>query len=137
MELEITTTALKKAVKVVVVVALLIALYFAGKWAWPQVSALLPAPAASLTPTPAPDLAMQAAVKGTEASYTFSAQDGAQAWIDKMCGIVGKDNCVLYQGLIGPGLGDLPGRALYVVQKVFTHDRLWCLKKNIGLLRCG
>ena len=107
MELEITTTALKKAVKVVVVVALLIALYFAGKWAWPQVSALLPAPAATLTPTPAPDLAMQAAVEGVEARYTFDAQHGVQAWVDKMCGIVGEDNCVLYQGLIGPGLEEL------------------------------
>ncbi|HFC08755.1 MAG TPA: hypothetical protein ENJ54_02695 [Chloroflexi bacterium] len=106
MELEITTTALKKAVKVVVVVALLVALYFAGKWAWPQISGLLPSDRA-VTPTPAPDLAMQAAVQGAEAYYTLDAQKGEKAWVEKMCTIVSADDCLLYRQMFGPEIGAL------------------------------
>ena len=105
MELEITATALKKIVRAVVFFALLIALYVGGKWAWPQVAGLLPG--GHVTPTPTPDLAMQAAVEGVEAYYTFSAQDGAQVWVDKMCGIVGEDDCILYQQMFGPGVEKL------------------------------
>ena len=98
MEIEITITTLKKISRVIVLIALLVVLYFAGKWAWPQVSGLLPGSHA--TPTPTPDLAMQAAVEGVEAFFSIDASKGVDAWVKRMCSLTTPEGCVVYQVIL-------------------------------------
>ena len=97
MEIEITITTLKKVARAIVLIALLVALYFAGKWAWPQVSGLLPKAA---TPTPTPDPAMQAAVEGMEAFFSIDASKDVDAWVKRMCSLTTPEGCAVYQVIL-------------------------------------
>lgn len=101
MEIEITTTLLKKAAQVAILLALVAGMVFAVKRGLPRFGI------GGAVATPTPDPAVQAAVQGVEAYYTLDAQKGEKAWVEKMCAIVSADDCLLYRQMFGPEIGAL------------------------------